>query len=172
MSRNNISTEALKQFYSPDADSTLACLLTIYDEDGTTVLARLTDNDKERVVENEDEVYYGITSRSEDFLFLPMQVTMPSEEEGSTPNFNLVMYDVTQHIVPIIRTVFKPLKTKIEYVLTKTPDIVEMSFEDFHIVNFQYNAEQTTAELSILGMEREAMPMYSCTPQWNPGLFS
>ena len=58
-----------------------------------------------------------------------------------------------------------------ELVLSKTPDIVEVSFSDFYISNFTYNADSVSAELSMIDYEREPFPMHSFTPQYFPGMF-
>ena len=167
----SLSPEAIKQFYSPDADSDLIQLVTFFDEDGVTPVARIADNYTKRISENADEVIYGVTSRSVDYVFLPFELTLPSEEEANAPRCSIVMYDVTRLLIPIIRNIEKPLKVTIELVLSKTPDVVEISFEDFEVRNFTYNAERVSAELSMVSMDREPFPMYSYTPLYNPGLF-
>ena len=172
MSRlTSMSPEAIKQMFSPDADSDLVTLLTLYDEDGVTVIARLADNYTKRISETNDDVIYGITSRGNDYTFLPLEITLPSEEEANAPRCSIVMYDVTRHLVPIIRTITRPLKTKIELVLSKSPDTVEVMFDDFEIRNFNYNQDQVTAELTMVSLDREPFPMYSYTPAYTPGIF-
>ena len=172
MSRlTSMSPEAIKQMFSPDGDSDLVTLLTFYDEDGVTVIARLADSYTKRISETDTEIIYGITSRGSDYTFLPLEITLPSEEEANAPRCSIVIRDVTRHITPIIRTINKPLKTKIELVLTKSPDTVEVMFEDFEIRNFNITQDQVTAELTMVSLDREPFPMYSYTPAYNPGMF-
>ncbi len=172
MSRlSSMSPEALRQIFSPDADSDLFTLLTLYEPDGVTVLERLSDGFTHRISETDGDVLYGVISRGNAYTFLPMSITLPSEEEANAPRCSIVMQDVTRHLTPIIRTVTKPLKIKIELILSKTPDIVEVVFDDFYISNFTYNAEQVQGELSMISLEREPFPSVSFTPQYNPGLF-
>lgn len=172
MSRlTSMSPEAIKQMFSPDSDADLITLLTFYEDDGTTVLARLANSYTKRISETDDEVIYGVTSRGDDYTFLPFEITLPSEEEANAPRCSVVMHDVTRHLIPIIRTITKPVEVKIELVLNKSPDTVEILLEDFEIRNFVYTAEQVTAELTMVSLDREPFPMYSYTPQFNPGLF-
>jgi hypothetical protein len=166
-----MSPEALRQIFSPDADSDLFTLLTLYEPDGVTVLERLSDGFTQRISETDDEEVYGLISRGQTFTFLPMSITLPSEEEANAPRCSIVMQDVTRHLTPIIRTITKPLKVKIELVLSKTPDIVEIVFDDFYISNFTYSAEQVQGELSMISLEREGFPQYGFSPQYNPGLY-
>lgn len=172
MSRlTSMSPEALKQIFSPDADSDLITLLTIYDEDGTTALARIADSYTQRLSETDDDVIYGVVSRSDEFTFLPMQISPPSEEEANASRCSIVMYDVSRYLIPIVRSITKPPLVKLEFVLSKSPDDVEIVFEDFYVNSFSYDAEKVSAQLSMQDYEKEPFPMYSFTPAYNPGLF-
>lgn len=172
MSRlSTLSPNAIKQFYTPDADDDLIFLLTLYDEDGVTVIERITDSFNERISETDTEVIYGIRSRGYDYIALPLAITLPSEEEANAPRSSIVMYDVTKYLTPIIRTITGPVKVKMEMVLTKSPDTVEVLLEDFEIRNFNYNQDQVTGELTVVSLDREPFPMYTFSPAYTPGIF-
>lgn len=181
-----MSAEAIKSVFSTNADSDLIFLLTIYDPlyDATNptnpahpspVAVRLADGYTGRLSvdypETADEVYYGVTSRGSEFLYLPMEITLPSEEETQAPRCSLTLYDVTRQLTPIIRNLSNPPKIKMELVLSKTPDVVEASFEWFYINNITYNASTVTANLSMIDYEREPFPMHAFTAVYFPGLF-
>lgn len=172
MSRlGTMSPEAIKQMFSPDGDSTLIVLLTVYDVDGVTPVVRLSDNYISRISETSEDVVYGVVSRGQSFTFLPLRIALPSEEKEGSSRCSLVLEDVTRYITPIIRSLSSPPKIKIELVLSKTPDVVEILFDNFYITNFQYNAGQVTAELMTPEQDREPFPAYTYTPRFNPGLF-
>ena len=172
MSRlTSMSAEAIRAIFSPEADTDILMLLTIYAEDEVTASVRLADGFTQRLSETADEVTYGVVSNSQQFIFLPMEVTMPSEEESQAPRCSIVIQDVTRYIVPIIRTITYQPKVKLDIVLSKTPDVIEVSFSDFYINNFTYNANQVTADLSMIDYEREGFPAHSFTPAYFPGLF-
>jgi hypothetical protein len=167
-----MSPEAIKAIFSPEADSDLLFLLTVYDPaDGTTVVTRLADGFTKRISETDNEVVYGVTSRSQDFIFLPMEISLPTEEEAQAPRCSIVLRDVTKYVIPIVRTIVGPPKVKMELVLSKTPDIVEATFNGFYISSFSYNADSVTADLSMIDYEREPFPMHSFTPAYFPGMF-
>lgn len=173
MSRlTTMSPDAIRAIFSPEADSDLLFLLTIYDPSNpSTVVARLSDGYTKRISETADEVVYGVTSRSQDFIFLPMEISLPTEEEAQAPRCSIVLRDVTRYVIPIVRTIVGPPTVKMELVLSKTPDTVEASFTGFYISNFSYNADSVTAELSMIDYEREPFPMHSFTPAYFPGMF-
>jgi hypothetical protein len=175
-----MSPEAIRSVFSPEMDSDLIFLLTVYDPVNTgQVIVRLADNFTQRLgsvtnspyVETPDEVYYGVVSRGYEFLFLPMEISLPSEEEAQAPRCSLVLRDVTRYVTPIIRQISGPPKITMELVLSKTPDTVEASFSGFYINSFTYNADSVTASLSMIDYEKEPFPMYSFTASYFPGLF-
>jgi hypothetical protein len=173
MSRlTSMSPAALKAVFSPDADDDLITLLTIYDPlNEAIVVARLADGYTKRISETTSEVLYGVTSNNQDFTFLPMQISLPSEDEAQAPRCSIVLYDVTRQLTPIIRTITAPPKIKLELVLSKSPNVVEVSFSEFYINNFTYNAESVTANLAMTDYEREPFPQHSFTPRYFPGMF-
>lgn len=172
-----MSLNALKAVFSPDSDDDLIILLTIYGPDKENpaeepeILARLADGYTKRISETDTEVLYGVTSNSQDYTFLPMQISLPSEDEAQAPRCSIILYDVTRSITPIIRTITAPPRIKLELVLSKTPDVVEVTFSDFYINNFTYNADSVTADLAMIDYEREPFPMHSFTPRYFPGMF-
>jgi hypothetical protein len=173
MSRlTTMSPDAIRAIFSPEADSDLLFLLTIYDPTNpSTVVARICDGFTKRISETADEVVYGVTSNSQDFVFLPMEISLPTEEEAQAPRCSIVLRDVTRYVIPIVRTIVGPPTVKMELVLAKTPDTVEASFSGFYISNFSYNADSVTADLSMIDYEREPFPMHSFTPAYFPGMF-
>lgn len=167
-----MSPNALKAVFSPDSDDDLIILLTIYNPTNESeVLYRLADGYTKRISENASEVMYGVTSNGQDFTFLPMEISLPSEDEAQAPRCSITMYDVTRYLTPVIRAITAPPKIKLELVLSKSPDTVEVSFSDFYISNFNYNSDSVTAELSMIDYEREPFPQHSFSPRYFPGMF-
>lgn len=172
MSRlTTMSPEAIKAVFAQESDSDLVVLLTFYDPDTNQPSVRLCDNYTGRISETSEDVVYGVPSRSNNFTFLPLQITMPQEDEAQAPRMSIVINDVTRYVIPIIRSLSKPPKVLMELVLTKTPDVVEASFSGFFVSSFTYNADQVTCELSMVDYEREPFPMHSFSPKYFPGLF-
>lgn len=173
MSRlTSMSPGALKAVFSPESDDDLIILLTIYDPTNDSLpVAHLADGYTKRISETDSEVIYGVTSNGQDYTFLPMQISLPSEDEAQAPRCSITLHDVTRHITPIIRTIAGPPRIKLELVLSKTPDVVEVSFSDFYINKFTYNADSVSADLAMIDYEREPFPMHSFTPRYFPGMF-
>jgi hypothetical protein len=221
MSRlTSMSPEAIRAIFSPDADSDLFMLVTIYDPQisttagnflvgraysiltvgstnfinvgatdnniGTEFIAtgsgsgtgtasdtpmRLCDGYTERISETADEVIYGVTSRGNKFTFLPIQVTLPQEDEAQAPKCTITLNDVTRSVTPLIRSLTSSPKVLLELVLSKTPNRVEVSFSGLYITNFTYNADSVVATLAMTDYEREPFPMHTFSPKYFPGIF-
>lgn len=185
MSRlSSLSPAAIKAMFSTESSDTLITLLTVYDPNTSLPAVRLADNYLNRITTqgvndisgmplttDDGEVIYGVTSRSNQFIFIPMQISLPSEEDNVAPKCSLVINDVTRHITPIIRTLTAPPKILLELVLTSSPSTVEASFAGFYISNFIYNADSVTAELTMIDYQVEPFPSFTFTPAYFPGLY-
>jgi hypothetical protein len=132
---------------------------------------RLCDGYTERISETADEVIYGVTSRGNKFTFLPIQVTLPQEDEAQAPKCTITLNDVTRSVTPLIRSLTSSPKVLLELVLSKTPDRVEVSFSGLYITNFTYNADSVVATLAMTDYEREPFPMHTFSPKYFPGIF-
>jgi hypothetical protein len=173
-----MSQSAIAALFKPDSSQTLITLLTIYDPNNeTTVLTRLADNYTQRLndLSTEPDIIYGVrrteNSVQTDYVFLPMQITLPSEEQNTAPRCSIVLTDVTRYIIPIIRNLKGPPKVKLELVLNTSVSTSEVIFDKLYISSFSYDANQVTAELSMIDYAVEPFPAYNFTPKQFPGLF-
>jgi len=180
MSRiNTLSSAAIKAMFSSETDQQLIMLFTIFDPNGSTDPAaattpvRLADGYTGRLSATTDaEVIYGVTSRSNEFVFLPMQLNLPSEQETGVGECSITLNYVTPEAIELIRThLFSQTKVLIELVLSSTPNYVEASFSEFYINNVTYNAEAITLNLSMVSYNKEPFPSFNFTPSYFPGLF-
>jgi hypothetical protein len=170
-----MSPEALKAVFSTETSSDLITLVTFQDVTNPggdlSNEIRLCDGYTGRISEDSTDVMYGVVSRGENYIFLPLEITLPQEEEAQAPRCSIVIRDVTRYLTPVIRGLTSPPKVKLELVLSTTPDVVEVSFDGFYVTNFTYNRDQVTCELQMVNYEREPFPMHSFSPKHFPGLF-
>jgi hypothetical protein len=164
-----LSPAALKAMFSQDADSSLITLLTISGSGVST--QRLADGYTQRISETNDEVLYGVKSRGSNFIFLPFEITLPTEAQDQVPRIQVVFHDVTRQLIPIVRQINHALTVNIELVLTTTPDVVEVSFPGMLLGGVTYNSDTITAELTTDSLALEPFPAHTFTPSYFPGLF-
>lgn len=173
MSRlSTLSAAAIKAMLSPDADDSLAVLLT-FTGTGISTPIRIADCFTQRLtgLTTNDEAVHGIVSRSNNFVYVPFQLTLPDEQVASAPRCQLTVTDVTRYLIPILRTIQSPPSVLIELVMTATPGTVEIAFNGFQMGAITYNANQITAELVVQSLAAEPFPQHLFTPSYYPGLF-
>lgn len=186
------SPAALRAMFSPDADDTLITLLTITGA-GLSAPIRLTDGYTRRyeaassdyasfsqqfkdvIAADVDGLFYGVRSAragsSNDHIFMPFKITLPTEEQGAAPRSTITLHDATRHLMPVIRQMNSAPSVLVELVLSKTPDVVELSFPGFLMGNISYNADTITADLTVESLAIEPFPADTFTPSYFPGLF-
>lgn len=171
MSRlSSLSPAALRAMFSPDADDTLITLLTISGA-GIDTPIRIADGYTQRISETDDEVVYGVVSRSNNYIFLPVELSLPTDEQEAAPRCSITIHDVSRQLTPIIRSINSAPSVNIELVLSSSPNTVEASFPGFLMGGISYNANTVTAELTVENLSMEPFPAHTFTPSYFPGLF-
>ena len=176
MSRlSTLSAAAIRAMFSSETDENLIMLLTIYDPDApSTPIFRLADGYTGRLANltTDEEVVYGVTSRGSDYVFLPMQIELPGEQDTGVGQCRIGLQYVTREAIELVRVqLTQPTRVKIELVLSGSPDVVEASFPDFYITSATYNADTVNFDLTMINLAREPFPCYNFIPTYFPGLF-
>jgi len=174
MSRlTTLSPNAIRAMFSQETDEQLITLLTITDPTQPAQPVRLANGFTGRLASTTDqEVIYGVTSRGNDYVYLPLEITLPNEDDSGVGDCSIVLNYVTREAIELIRsslTTATPIN--IELVLSGSPDYVEAEFTGFYIVSATYNINSITLSLSLINYNREPFPSYNFTPKYFPGLF-
>jgi len=176
MSRlTRLSPQAIRAMYGSETDQALIMLLTVYDAtDNSTIIGRMADGFTGRLpaLTTEAEIVYGVTSRSNDYYFIPMEITLPGEQETGVGQCSITINYAAPDLIAAIRAgITKPTKILLELVLSGSPDTVEASFADFYITSVNYDAQKISLSLDMINLSREPFPCFSFTPGYFPGLF-
>lgn len=170
MSRlDSLSPACLRAMLSPETDEDIITLLT-FTGGGISTPIRISDGHTGRLSETADDVTYGLTSRGNQFVFLPFSLTLPNDDD-SDPGCELTMHDVTRSLMPTLRTLTGPPSVTIELVLASSPDTVEASFPGFQLGAVTYNDSTITGQLAVASLAHEPFPCHTFTPSYFPGLF-
>lgn len=165
----SMSPAALRAVFSPDADDNLIVLLT-FSGAGLSTPVRISDGYTTRLSESATDILYGVRSRGNDFIFLPINISLPTEEEAA-PRCKISISDVTRRLLPVVRTITGALTVTIEIVLASNPDVVEVSYGNFLMSAISYSADTITGELTVDALGSEPFPAHQFTPSYFPGLF-
>jgi len=176
MSRlTRLSPQAIRAMYGSETDQAIIMLLTVFDPvNNIAVVGRIADSFIGRLpaLTTELEIVYGVTSRGNDYYFLPMEIALPGEQEAGVGQCSITLNFASPDLIAQIRnTLTKPTKILIELVLSGSPDTVEASFADFYITSVSYDADKISLSLDMINLSREPFPCYNFTPGYFPGLF-
>ena len=175
MSRlNSLSQSAIRAMFASETPEALILLITITNPADPTTPVRLADGYTNRIdsLTTDNEVIYGVTSNGNNYIFLPMELSLPGEEEAGAGQCSLTLNFVTKEAIELIRThLTSPVDVQIDLVLASSPNTVETSFSGFKITNVTYNADQITFDLNMVSLSREPFPSFTFTPANFPGLF-
>lgn len=126
---------------------------------------------KDAINSDIDNPIYGTISNSRPFIFLPYNLTLPTEEQAAAPRCSITINDVSRLMIPILRPLQAPPLVSISLVLSNTPDAVEVNFPDFLMGGISYNASSITAELTVESLATEPFPSGTFTQSNFQGLF-
>jgi hypothetical protein len=175
MSRlNSLSQSAIRAMFASETPEALILLITITNPADPTTPVRLADGYTNRIdsLTTDNEVIYGVTSNGNNYIFLPMELSLPGEQETGAGQCSLILKFVTREAIELIRThLTSPVDVQIDLVLASSPNTVETSFSGFKITNVTYNADQITFDLNMVSLSREPFPSFTFTPANFPGLF-
>ncbi len=183
-SLSNVVKESL---LSPNSDSHIILLMTLTGG-GITTPIRICDSYLQRLPdladadpptppavsldgETQQDILYGTISRSEKFVYLPMQVLLPDEQHGSLPRASITMYDVTAYVLPALRTLTGPPSVFLELVMSNAPDTVIADFSGLKLASTTYTKDSISGQLVMDGLDTEPFPAHSFVPSSFPGLF-
>lgn len=161
--------------FSSETDESLIMLITIFDPENKSVpILRITDGCDLRLgaYTTDTDIIYGVHSRGNDFIFIPLEVGLPGEQDTGIGACRITINYVTKEAITLVRSSLnKPANVLIELVLSSSPDTVEAVFAGFQITSVSYNSQSITLDLTMVNLAREPFPCYNFIPSYFPGLF-
>lgn len=152
-------------------------LLTVEhdDLDSPSSPLRFSGDPTERV--SDVPLVYKTVSRGEDYIYLPMEIVLPDEREGSAPHAQIRISNVNRAVLPMVRSVTTPARAKIELLFydgesPSSLDDVEIETPWLDIISIRNQAQELSLDLTLNSMTAEMLPTDSFDPAAFPGLFS
>ncbi len=165
-----ITKEFLTSAYSQETDEAIIILLEISSDDLTAETMFLTDTPVEKYADMGENIY-GVTSNEQRYLFAPFAFTLPQDDKTGVVTAKLSIQNIDRSIVPFVRSIRNKIKISCKVVLSSTPDVVELSYDDFELKNVEYNAFTISGNLSYAYLDDEPFPVGRFNPSNFPGLF-
>lgn len=131
----------------------------------------ISSDPTQRIEDTEDSLVYGTISRTKPYIYLPFTLELASDEEESPPSFSITVDNVGGELTAAIRRMVEPPDVTLEVVMASSPDIVEMAFDRFTLIDIEITRYTITGRVSLDTLEQEAYPAGMFTPSQFPGLF-
>lgn len=115
----------------------------------------------------------NVTSNGDEYVAYPFDLLLPDDGEKAAPRARLKIDAVNQIITTAIRTAsnLEPPDVSIYMIRASDPDTLEMSIENFKLINVRYNATYAEGDLSVEDFTAEPFPEGSFNPAYFPGMF-
>jgi hypothetical protein len=155
---------------APETGTVLVLLLTLSHPSWSEPV-RLSTDPTNRITETTTDVIYGTLSRGEQYYFLPLQITLPSQTEEGPLRMRVVLDNVSRDLVAELRSLHSPPSVDVDLVSTTNPSQVLASWPQFLLVNVDYSAETISGELVLETLFHEPFPAGTFTPSEFAGLF-
>lgn len=167
-----ISLDALRAIYAQESGDYPILLLTISHKNMSEDIRISTDPTTRLPAFTTDEnVVYGTVSQSLDFIYCPIEISLPSDEEDSAPQTELTVSNVGRELVEAIRSLETSPTVTMEMVLASNTDQLEGHIAGFQFQDITINTLTITGTLTIETLTNEPFPFRTFTPSTAPGLF-
>ena len=110
-------------------------------------------------------------SNGETFISFPFELELPISDPDQPPRAKLTIDNVDRSIVTAIRSISTEATVDIDIVLASAPDVLEVSFSGFKLVNVDYDALTVSGDLSFEDFFAEPFPSRVFSPADFPGGF-
>jgi len=168
----NVSLNFRQAAYAQETERVPIILMTI-EHDSLPEPLRISSDPTQRLTEltTDLDVAYGTVSRGDIYVFFPVRLKLPDDTDEGGGQMEIEIDNVHRSLTETIRNIFTPCVFKTEIVLDNTPDVVEVSWPEFELINIGYNASVITGTLKAETLEREPFPSGKFCPSYFPGLF-
>jgi hypothetical protein len=160
MSRNT-STTFREAIFAQETGEAFVVLITIDHADLSEPIRVCSDSKNTPLTRNGGETY----------IAYPFEFSLPDDTDESVSAGSITIDNVSGDIAKAIRTLITPPTVKIEIVLASTPDTIEASFENFELIDVQYDANTIKGNISIQNFMAEPYPGGIMGPANFRGLF-
>ena len=166
-----VSLNMRQQAYAPEAGHFPICLITV-NHSTLTEPIRISTDPTERIAEytTDTEVVYGTYSRGNTFLFLPVRLKLPDDQDEGPGDMTLELDNVHGTYVETIRSITSPPTVSVEMVMSNALDTVDAQWPLFKLTNVSYDASTITGTVKFPTLDTEPEPSGTFTPGAFPGL--
>ena len=168
-----ISLDAQATIFAQESGDYEILLLTLSSDELDDDFLLSTDW-TERLVSltTDEQVVYGTVSNSLDYIYCPMSISWPSDDEDAPPQTTLTIDSIPHEMTAIIRSLLHTPSLSMALVLASAPDTVEKQISGLAFKDVTISGDTLTASLMLDVMTNESFPYRKFTPSTASGLYS
>jgi hypothetical protein len=129
---------------------------------------RFSSDPTERV--SDTPLIYKTASRGDDFIFVPMEITLPDDADGAPQRAGVRVSNVGREQITLLRSVSTPASVTMELVVASDPDTVGMTLPVLDLTDASWDAAAVQLTLTIDALDKEPFPAGTFDPASFPAL--
>jgi len=161
-------TPALIQAMTGQQTTEVIVVLVTIDHDFLTDPLLFSSDPTERV--SSVPLLYKTVSRGDDYFYVPMEVTLPDEAEGTSLQAKLKVSNVGREQITLLRSVSTPATVTLEVVLASDPDTVAITLPVLDLTGANWDGQAVELTLTIEALDKEPYPAGNYDPSHFPAL--
>lgn len=166
-----VSMEAQKVLYQEETGDYPILLLTIDHPSLDDPIRISTDSTERSSLTTDEQVVYCTISNNLEYVFYPVEITLPSEDETKAPTVTMSIANTGKQIVDIVRSFPTSPTVRMDLVLGSNPDKIEGSFSGFKFETIDIDIMTISGDLVLDILTTEPFPYRTFTPSTASGLF-
>lgn len=162
-----LSAAAKQAMFAPQTGEAFIVLLTFSHPSLTDDIRVASDNLTDLPVAGGK----GVISNGLEYVYCPFAFQLPQEDNTGLASASLTVDNIDRRITQAVRQANSAIDVKIQIILASSPDLVEISLDDFQLRRCSYNALTITGDLTLEYFDQEPFPSKRFTPADFPGMF-
>ena len=99
-----------------------------------------------------------------------MSALVPDDQDDAPPSMQLVLEAVDNSVAEVLRSTTRRSTVAMAVVLASSPDLIEMEFQNFKLINAEQSGDSVTLSISRDPVTSEPWPAGRMTRERFPGL--
>lgn len=119
---------------------------------------------------------YGVRSNlgragqpEEDFIFLPMNLTPPSQEQEGAPTASMTVFR-NNELVDLLRSFRSKIATRMYQASAREPNLIRARYPGFYLTNVEIGGATVQANTGVDMQDTEPFPGMTYVKRWFPGV--
>lgn len=165
-----VSISAMQAMHDAETDDYEIILLTVH-HPGLDEPIRVSTDATQRIRETAEDIVYGTISNGDEYVFVGIDIALPSQSEDSPPETRITIDNIDPAIVEALRSISGSPEVDIAVVMYSSPDEIQVYYPSFTMPVATFDEMTVTGALTLDMMMNEPAPGDVMGPKYFPGQF-